>query len=71
MELTDSISAKHTAKLLKPDTIKPFVGADAKGFATLSDRGLALECAFSLSRATGKGEGTCADNDGNVYQLEF
>jgi S1-C subfamily serine protease len=70
-ELGESISAKYTAKLLKPDTLKPFSGADAKGFAALSDVDLEIECVYGLTRSTGRGDGTCADNQGNTYRISF
>jgi len=68
----ESIKAKYSANLVNPDSLKPLAGADAKGFAALSDGGgTQLECAYSFSRSTGRGEGTCADNQRNTYRLVF
>ena len=70
-ELSESISAKYSAKLIKPDTLKLFSGADTKGFAALSDVDLEIECVYGLTRSTGRGDGTCADNQGNTYRIAF
>jgi Zn-dependent protease with chaperone function len=71
-ELGQSVKAKYNASLVNPDNVKPIAGADAKGFAALSDNGgTQLECAYSFSRSTGRGEGTCADNRRNTYRLVF
>jgi hypothetical protein len=69
--LTESISAKYQSRLIKPDSLKPFTGADAKGFATFHDADVQVECVYALTRSTGRGEGTCADNQGNVYRIVF
>lgn len=71
-ELDKPIQAKYSAKLVNPDNVKPISRADAKGFAALSDNsGTELECVYSFARATGRGEGTCADNQRNTYRLVF
>jgi hypothetical protein len=57
-EMRDSISTKYKARLINPDGLKPFEGADSKGFAVMSDVDLQLECVYGLTRATGRGEGT-------------
>jgi Zn-dependent protease with chaperone function len=68
----ESIKAKYKAALINPDGLKLSPGADTKGFAALSDgSGTQLECVYSLTRATGRGEGTCADNQRNTYRLVF
>lgn len=69
--MNESIGTKYKASLIKPDTLKPFPGADAKGFALFSDVDLQIECAYALTEATGRGEGTCADNQGNTYRIVF
>jgi hypothetical protein len=69
--MSESIASKYKAQLIRPDALKPFAGADAKGFARFSDLGLQLECVYALTRATGRGEGVCADNEGNTYQIVF
>jgi predicted Zn-dependent protease len=69
--LTESIDAKYKPRLIKPDNLKPFTGADAKGFATFADAELRIECAYALIRSTGRGEGACADNQGNIYRIVF
>jgi beta-barrel assembly-enhancing protease len=68
-ELNESVGAKYRARLLKPETLKPFAGADSRGFAAFSDAGLQLECAFALIKASARGAGTCQDNMGNGYQM--
>jgi hypothetical protein len=40
-----------------------------KGFARFVDVDLQLECVYALTRATGRGEGTCVDNQRNTYRL--
>lgn len=71
-DLGQPIKAKYQARLVNPDNVKPISGADAKGLAVLSDNaGTELECAYSFARATGRGEGTCADNQRNMYRLVF
>jgi hypothetical protein len=71
-ETGQSIQAKYQPKLIKPEAVKPLAGTDAKGFAALSDgTGLQLECIYSIKRATGRGEGTCADNQRNTYKIVF
>lgn len=71
-EITESIEAKYSASLIKPDAEKLTLGADAKGFAVFSDgTGFDLECAYSLTKATGRGQGTCADNQRNTYRIVF
>jgi hypothetical protein len=70
-DLADSVSTKRSAQLIKPDTLKPFDGADTKGFATFGEAGFRLECAYALNRTSGRGEGTCADSQENIYQLAF
>jgi hypothetical protein len=68
--LNDSITKKYSARLLEPDSVKPEANSDAKGFAYFSDKaGWDMECAFSLTRATGRGRGICADNQRNTYQI--
>jgi hypothetical protein len=70
--ITESIQAKYKPALIKLDSLKPVSGADAKGFAALSDgTGMQLECAYSLTKATGRGEGVCADNQRNTYRIVF
>jgi Peptidase family M48 len=72
VELSDSIKAKYSPRLVNTDSIKPLGSADAKGFAVLSDgRGTDLECAYYFNRSTRQGEGTCADNQRNTYTLLF
>jgi hypothetical protein len=62
----DSIKAKYKPALVNPDVLKPSAGADAKGFAALNDGGSThLECVYSLTKATGRSEGICADNQRN------
>lgn len=71
-ELSDSVSAKYQASLIKPDTLKPPAGTDMKGFAALSDDStLKLECAYAIAKSSGRGEGTCADNERNTYRIVF
>ena len=70
--LEESIKGKFKPSLVNTDGMKPSPGADAKGFAVLSDGGgTQLECAYSFSRSTKRGEGTCADNQRNTYSLVF
>jgi len=72
LPITESIQAKYKPALLKLDGLKPVAGADAKGFAALSDgAGMQMECAYSLTKDTGRGQGTCADNQGNTYRIMF
>jgi hypothetical protein len=43
-----------------------------KGFAALSDgAGMQIECAYSLTKETGRGQGMCADNLGKTYRIVF
>jgi hypothetical protein len=69
--VNESIGTKYKASLIKPDSLKLFPGADVKGFAVFSDLDLKIECAYALRQATGRGEGTCADNQGNIYRIVF
>ena len=70
--ISESIQAKYKPALIKLDGLKPLSGADVKGFASLSDgSGVQLECAYSLTKATGRGEGVCADNQRNTYRIVF
>jgi Peptidase family M48 len=70
--LADSVKAKYNPALINPDSLKPSVGADSIGFAALTDgSGTQLECIYSLKRATGRGEGSCADNQRNTYRIVF
>ena len=70
--INESIAAKYTTHLINPDNVKPQIGADAKGFAALSNgTGTELECSYTFIKATGHGEGTCADNQRNTYRLVF
>jgi PDZ domain len=70
--IADSIKAKYKPALVNPDNLKLSIGADAKGFAALNDgSGTQLECVYSLTKATGRGEGTCADNQRNTYRIVF
>jgi beta-barrel assembly-enhancing protease len=70
--LEESIKAKYQPRLINPDTIKPSAGTDSKGFAALSDgAGTQLECVYSLTKSTGRGQGSCADNQRNVYRIVF
>jgi hypothetical protein len=70
--INESIAAKYTTRLINPDNVKPQIGADAKGFAALSNgTGIELECSFMFSKATGRGEGMCADNQRSTYRLVF
>jgi hypothetical protein len=70
--ITESITAKYKPSLINPDRLKPTAGSDAKGFAVLSDgSGTQLECAYSLIRTMGRGEGVCADNQRNEYRIVF
>jgi hypothetical protein len=70
--INDSIATKYSARLIEPDSVKPGAGSDAKGFAYFSDTaGLEMECAFSLTRSTGRGRGICVDNQSNTYQIVF
>jgi len=72
LPITESIQAKYKPALLKLDDLKPITGADAKGFAALSDgAGIQMECAYSLTKDTGRGQGMCADNQSNTYQIVF
>lgn len=64
-------SIGKAAQLIKPETLKPLPGADAKGFAVFRETGYRLECAYALDRKSGSGEGTCADSQGNIYRLAF
>jgi hypothetical protein len=70
--INDRIATKYSAHLIEPDSIKLGADNDAKGFAFFSDTaGWEMECAFSLTRATGRGRGLCADNQRNTYQIVF
>jgi hypothetical protein len=70
--INESIGAKYSTHLIKPDTIKPQLGADAKGFAVFSDgTGTDLECSYTFAKATGRGQGVCADNHSNTYEIIF
>jgi hypothetical protein len=70
--ITESIQAKYKPTLIKLDGLKPVVGADMKGFAALSDgAGMQIECAYALTKETGRGQGMCADNLGNTYRIVF
>src|SRR5438093_8461919 len=61
--INESIGAKYSAQLIKPDSIRPQLGADAKGFAVFSDEtGTKLECSYTFTKSTGRGQGVCADN---------
>ncbi|HEY2921337.1 MAG TPA: hypothetical protein VGK77_20320 [Candidatus Binatia bacterium] len=38
----------------------------------LSDgAGMQMECAYSLTKDTGRGQGMCADNQSNNYRIVF
>jgi Peptidase family M48 len=70
--ITESIQSKYKPTLIKVDGVQPISGADAKGFAALSDgTGVQMECAYSLTKDTGRGQGMCADNQGNTYRIVF
>jgi hypothetical protein len=70
--ISESIADKYSASLIKPDSVKPQLGSDAKGFAVFSDEfGTLLECSYTFSRATGRGRGGCADNQANTYDIVF
>ena len=70
--INESIGAKYSAQLIKPDSIRPQLGADAKGFAVFSDEtGTKLECSYTFTKSTGRGQGVCADNQSNTYQIVF
>ena len=70
--INESIAGKYTTHLINPDNGKPQIGADVKGFAALSNgTGTELECSYTFIKATGHGEGTCADNQRNTYRLVF
>jgi Peptidase family M48 len=70
--IADSITAKYKPALVNPDNLKLSIRADAKGFAALNDgSGTQLECVYSITKATGLGEGTCADNQRNTYRIVF
>jgi hypothetical protein len=72
LPITESIQAKYKPALIKLDGLKPTAGADAKGFAALSDgAGMQIECAYSLTKDTGHGQGICGDNQGNTYRIVF
>jgi hypothetical protein len=72
LPLSESIKVKFKPALVNPDVLKPPAGADVNGFAALSDgSGTQLECVYSLNNATGRGEGTCEDNQRNTYRLVF
>jgi hypothetical protein len=65
-------SSKYKPALIKLDGLKPTPGADTKGFAVLTDNaGMQMECAYSLTKDTGRGQGVCADNQGNTYRIMF
>jgi hypothetical protein len=66
------VTAKYTARLMNPDSVKPGHGADARGFAVFSDgTGTELECSYSLTWSTWRGQGVCADNQSNTYRIVF
>jgi beta-barrel assembly-enhancing protease len=70
--MSDVVTTKYKPRLTNPDSIKPGPGSDTKGFATFSDgTGTELECSYSLTRATGRGQGMCADNQSNTYRIIF
>ena len=47
--INESIAPRYTTHLINPDDVKPQIGADAKGFAALSDgTGIELECSFTF-----------------------
>jgi hypothetical protein len=70
--INESIAEKYATHLINPDSVKPQIGADARGFAALSSgTGTELECSFTFIKATGRGEGACADNQRNTYRLVF
>jgi hypothetical protein len=70
--VSESIRARFKPVLVNPDGLKISRGTDLKGFAVLSDgTGTELECVYSLNNATGRGEGTCADNQRNTYRIVF
>jgi len=68
-----SIKAKYQPRLLRnPDNLQAPRGANAKGFAALSDgTGTEIECAYMINPSNGRGEGVCADNQRNTYRLVF
>jgi len=63
--LSESIKAKYKPNLINPDSLKPFVGADAKGFATFSDTAVRLECVYAIAKSGRQREGLCVDNQSN------
>jgi Zn-dependent protease with chaperone function len=72
LPVTESIQAKYKPALIKLDGLKPVAGSDMKGFAALSDSaGIQMECAYSLAKGTGRGQGICGDNQGNTYRIMF
>ena len=69
--LSESIKAKYKPGLINPDSLKPFAGADAKGFATFSGAAVRLECVYAIAKSGRQSEGLCADNQGNQYRIVF
>lgn len=70
--IDEKLAAKYSARLIKPDSVKPTLGNDAKGFAAFSDGiGAEIECSYFLNRSTGRGQGMCADNEKNTYRIVF
>lgn len=70
--ISELTKAKYNVRLMNPDSVNPAPGTDARGFAVLSDgTGTELECSYSLTRSTGRGQGMCADNQRNTYRIIF
>ena len=70
--MSDSIKTKYAPSLIDVDSLKPSRNANAKGFVVLSDdSGTQLECVYALNKSTGRGDGTCADNQRNTYRIVF
>jgi beta-barrel assembly-enhancing protease len=71
-DMDESISAKYTARLIKPDVVKPAAGANVKAFAVFSDDiGTEMECSYSFNKTSRRGQGICVDNQNNTYQIVF
>jgi len=68
----ESIAARYKPTLISPDALKIPRGADVKGFAALSDGvDVEMECVYAINKGSGRGEGTCVDNQRNTYRLVF
>jgi hypothetical protein len=67
----EAVTARYTPRLIDRQTVNAALAPMREASLSSRRNRNELECVYSLVQSTGRGQGTCADNQSTTYRIVF